>query len=205
MTGLRARKKLRTRDDIAEAALTLFEQRGFEETTIEAIADAAQVSPRTVFRYFTSKEDLLFLGQDAENQRIAAIMANRPVHADLITSFMEGVRTVLFGPEAAPRPQVLRAQKLLTRLPTLQHLQAKVVKDIEQQLARQLTPPGTSKKEGAQRELFSAVAMAALEVTMRRWLAAGGRGVPEDELDELEAMLRRAFPGLGAPPRRAKR
>jgi AcrR family transcriptional regulator len=58
--GLRERKKQQTRERIARTALELFARDGFHETTIPAIAEAADVSPRTVSSYFPAKEDLVF-------------------------------------------------------------------------------------------------------------------------------------------------
>jgi AcrR family transcriptional regulator len=58
--GLRQRKKRKTREAIVDAAMSLFEEKGFGATTIADIADRAEIAPRTFFAYFPSKEDVVF-------------------------------------------------------------------------------------------------------------------------------------------------
>jgi len=78
--GLRERKKRQTRQAIAESALRLFARRGYRAVTVTEIAAAANVSPRTFFAYFPSKEDLLLVDADARMDR--AIAAFRTGSAD---------------------------------------------------------------------------------------------------------------------------
>jgi AcrR family transcriptional regulator len=77
-TGLRERKKQRTREAIVEAALRLFEERGFDQTTIADIAEAADIAPRTFFGYFPSKEDVVFADFQMTLDGLSARLADRP-------------------------------------------------------------------------------------------------------------------------------
>src|SRR5262249_57163897 len=76
--GLRARKKARTHDTIADAAISLFLAHGFDQVSINDIAAAAEVSKPTLFRYFPTKEDLV-LHRFADHQGEAArVVSDRP-------------------------------------------------------------------------------------------------------------------------------
>ena len=79
MTSLRERKRLRTRQALVDAAAELFEKRGYDGTTIADIAAAADISTRTFFSYFASKEDILFPDADARvKAALTAIDERRP-------------------------------------------------------------------------------------------------------------------------------
>ncbi|WP_141578626.1 TetR family transcriptional regulator [Actinomadura sp. WMMA1423] len=83
--GLRERKKMRTRQAIATAALRLFAERGYEETTIADIAAAADVSPRTFFSYFPSKEDVIFAEIDDRLAEVAERLRPTPGETPVAT------------------------------------------------------------------------------------------------------------------------
>src|ERR1700730_14935464 len=73
--GVRERKKQKTRESIQRTALRLFEKQGYEETTIEQIAAAVEISPSTFFNYFPTKEDVVLydayapVAKTSENER----------------------------------------------------------------------------------------------------------------------------------------
>jgi AcrR family transcriptional regulator len=75
--GLRERKKQRTREQIIEAAMGLFAERGYQATTIADIAAAAEVAPRTFFSYFPSKEAVVFHNVDRDLEGLAQALRER--------------------------------------------------------------------------------------------------------------------------------
>ncbi|MDX2549645.1 MULTISPECIES: TetR/AcrR family transcriptional regulator [Streptomyces] len=93
--GLRERKKIKTREAIRAATYALVEEQGYDATTIEQIADRAEVSPSTVFRYFPTKEDIVLT--DEFDPLLLEELRNRPADepwTDSIRHVMrEAVRT----------------------------------------------------------------------------------------------------------------
>lgn len=82
--GLRERKKLKTHNDIIENAWALFEEKGFENVKVTEIADKANISVKTLFTYFKSKEDIVFAGEDELINKIIFTFENRKSGESLI-------------------------------------------------------------------------------------------------------------------------
>lgn len=87
MTGLRERKKLQTRQHIAHTALRLFAERGFDAVTVDEVARAAEVSKKTVFNYFPTKEDLVFGQADEREAMLVALVRERAPGVSLADAF----------------------------------------------------------------------------------------------------------------------
>src|ERR1700719_4781098 len=87
--GLRERKKQQTRDRIARVALELFAERGYDETTLADIAEAADVSPRTIFAYYENKEDILFCEEGIFIDGLRRMLDARSPGATTIDAFRE--------------------------------------------------------------------------------------------------------------------
>jgi AcrR family transcriptional regulator len=109
--GLRERKRLRTREVIAGAALELFDRQGFAETTIPQIAAAADVSPRTVSGYFPHKEDLAFPDADEAFATLHERLERRPPGETAI----EALRAWIGGWIEQSDPEELRIRQRVVR------------------------------------------------------------------------------------------
>ena len=115
--GLRERKKARTRAAIREHAMRLFEHQGYAATTVDQIAEAADVSQSTFFRYFPTKEDVV-LSDDYDPIMVAALRAE-PAELPPLEALRRSVRK-LFGQFTDEQwAQERRRQQLIRTVPEL--------------------------------------------------------------------------------------
>src|SRR5271154_6532332 len=84
--GLRQRKRQQTRERLTRAAMALFLDRGFEATTLDDIAAAADISRRSFFHYFDSKEDVVFAWQEESTAALIAAVAARPASESMLSA-----------------------------------------------------------------------------------------------------------------------
>jgi AcrR family transcriptional regulator len=116
--GLRERKKQRTREQIVERAMALFDEHGFEHVTIADIAAAADIAPRTFFSYFPAKEDVVWHDFDSIFAGLHEALAQRPAGESAIDTMRDWVEQLLAGidhsdPAERCRQRVIRASPAL--------------------------------------------------------------------------------------------
>ncbi|TDC86612.1 TetR family transcriptional regulator [Actinomadura sp. 7K507] len=122
LAGLRERKKQRTRTALVDAALDLFLSQGYEATTIDEIVAAVEVSQRTFFRYFATKEDVVTSFLAEHDEILKEALAERPPGERPYTALLESMRVVLRTiADGAPADSVRfrRVRKVIERTPSL--------------------------------------------------------------------------------------
>jgi AcrR family transcriptional regulator len=93
--GLRERKKQRTRETIARVGLELFSRHGFHDTTLKQIADAADVSPRTVSAYFPVKEEIVFADFEGLSEALSARLAEHREGETMADGLRDSIRSLV--------------------------------------------------------------------------------------------------------------
>ncbi|CND78463.1 TetR family transcriptional regulator [Mycobacterium tuberculosis] len=122
LAGLRERKKQRTRLALIDAALDLFIAKGYEATTIDEIVAAVEVSQRTFFRYFATKEDVVTSYLSEHDRLLAEALAERPPGERPFTALFESLRVVLRAiadSDPAEGARFRRARKVIESTPSL--------------------------------------------------------------------------------------
>ncbi len=132
--GLRERKKLRTRAAIQKEALRLFLEKGYEETTIEDIAEAAEISPSTFFNYFPSKEAVVF-EDDYDPIIIAAFNAQPDAGTRPIQALRMAMREVYARVPAEQSRIVQQRVQLFVTTPALRAAMLAQFADLADQIA----------------------------------------------------------------------
>ncbi len=188
--GLRERKKLKTRAAIQKEAMRLFLEKGYEDTTIEDIAAAVEISPSTFFNYFENKEDVVF--EDELDPLILAAFDAQPADANPIHRLRMAMRTVFS--QLTPEQEKMMRQRthLMATTPELRGAMLSQFASLVDQLAHLLAP-----RVGRKRDDFAVhnLAGAVLGVMLAAMLAiidnpkADMLKVTDEALAHLEAGL----------------
>lgn len=154
--GLRERKKIRTRAAIQKEALRLFLEKGYEETTIEDIADAVEISPSTFFNYFPSKEAVVF--QDDLDPLILSEFDAVPKNVNPIGALRIAMKKVLAALSTSDDAMVRERIELVTKTPELRAAMLNEFADLIDQIAVPIAHrTGRSPKDFAVRNMAGAL------------------------------------------------
>lgn len=194
-TGLRERKKAKTRDALVRSALRQFHERGFDHVTVDDIAEDCEVSPRTFFRYFSSKEEVLFGDVDGARQRLLDSLAEQPAEASVLEALRAAVLTVVVEYEHERDLKLLR-QQVLRATPALQGRAIERHHGWVVEVTEAVRRSGRAERM-SELDLRLAVATSAtaLGVATDLWVEDGGRG---DLTALLSTVLDRLRDGLDA-------
>ena len=188
--GLRERKKARTRASIREHALRLFRERGYHDTTVEQIAEAAEVSPSTFFRYFPTKEDVVL--QDDYDPLAIEIFEAQPAELSPIAAF-RAAAAQMFG--ALSADDLARVRETIELMFTIPEVRARAVDEfvrtIDVTAAAIARRTGRSPDDFAVRNLAGALIGVIVSATMPR------DGQPtQDIVGRIDAALAQLEAGL---------
>jgi AcrR family transcriptional regulator len=188
MTGLRERKKARTRQALVDAGLSLFIRQGFEHTTIDEIVNACDVSRRTFFRYFASKEDVFTAESDDRRAAMVALLTQRPADEPPWRSVRAAI-VDLARTHWRDRGRRLARARLVARTPALRAASLEVQQRWERELVDALARRTGPDVDLLELLVMAGAATAALQAAIEVWTADNGRG-------DLSQLVEQAFDRL---------
>jgi len=175
LLGRRERKKQQTREALESTAWRLFQRKGYDATTIEDITDAVDVSTRTFFRYFDSKEAVLFGDWRSNLERITDLITARPAEEPPLQALYEAARQLVevLKPD---EPRLLMRNQLANSSCKIGDYERNVINPEFERvvcaaLARRL---GVDPDSDPRPYMAAAVTVAAYNAARKRWVASGG-------------------------------
>jgi AcrR family transcriptional regulator len=188
--GLRARKRQQTRERLTRAAMALFLERGFEATTLDDIATAADISRRSFFHYFASKEDVVFAWHEDSMTALIAAVAARPASESMLTAAENAIFAMVRQLEPG---EAMAIAKLKHDNPALQARDQVKYEMLERALADALikrTGHRSTDHERLQARLVAMVTTGAMRIGAELWAAEGAREKPEAQAKRIFAAIR---------------
>lgn len=173
---LKVRKQQFVRDAIWDAATDLFAKKGFDETTVDDIAQAAGVSRRSFFRYFASKSDLMGQGIVSYGTTLTDAISACPETDSLSEVFRKTVHQV--AQQSAAYPRTRKIMQIAAKYPTAREAQLSRMAELQDRVAGAFA---RRYRQGSQDDLAPSVlaglTLSMLGVTFRRWFEQGQQDI----------------------------
>ncbi|MFF4584188.1 TetR family transcriptional regulator [Streptomyces sp. NPDC001388] len=176
METLRERKKQRTREALLRAAVELFLSRGYEHTTVDAIAEAVDVSQRTFFRYFAGKDEAALGLVELTVDRFVRAVRERPPHEPPMEALRQAVLDGWYSinevvESVVPVELYLRMYRVIESTPVLLAAHLRRSAEAEESLARVIAQrEGLDVDADPRPRLAVAVFSGVMRVTERQWV-----------------------------------
>jgi AcrR family transcriptional regulator len=185
-----------TRARVAAAAFDLFAAQGYDGTTVDAIAERAGIARRTFFRYFRSKDDVIFADHDTLLATVNANLAEQSALTPL-QAICSGVRMVFANYVSDPQVSVSR-YRLTRSVDALRDRELATVQRYERTFSRyvrgRMAGGGLTESEIVLRaDVIAATVVAAHNAVLREWLRAGGDYDPMPDLETAFAWVVQTF------------
>ena len=187
---LRELKKERTKEALEAAAMRLFKEKGYADTSVAEIAAAAEVSRRTFFRYFRSKEGVVFANADENGRLLQQALEAGPPGTDPLRAFGDAV-VALTRADLAERGhhEILERQRLFVENLELRSRATEIARVWRPYLAEAL-----AKREGRDVPnetdfLYAAVGITVIQTVLDRWSEDGGHDDLADRFEDGFAKL----------------
>ena len=191
-SGLREHKKRRRRMVIRAAALDLFVEQGFSNTTVEQIAKRARIAPRTFFNYFSTKEECVVFLQDELGEQIRRIVGSRPPDEGPLALIRETCMAIFGTLDKIPavRAQIIQGLLLQRNEPALRAADSafrKVWEDAaaEALIARRVDPLTA--------QIVGVAGVGIAKVALIEWAAQGAKGPAADAIERAFSVLEDAI------------
>ncbi|MEU8551963.1 TetR/AcrR family transcriptional regulator [Streptomyces roseoverticillatus] len=186
--GLRERKKIQTRQAIRRAAYRLFEQQGYDATPVDRIAEAADVSPSTVFRYFPTKEDIVLT--DEYDPVLEAAIRARPAEEPPVEAVRQGVIVSMRDIVARDMAEFRQRARLMREVPALRRRAAEGMGESGHMLCGVLAERTGRAADDIELRIVVTAVFAAMNEALMYW---DERGQTED----IVALIERTLDVLG--------
>lgn len=171
--GLRDRKKLEASATLVSVAKRLFAERGFEAVTVDEIASAANVSRRTFFRYFPTKEDVFFGRRRAQLASLEAELSMKPKRGEAPFDCVRRSLLAVARLHVESKAEILAEHHILAGSPVLLAGDLEWDRRAFELLAATLGREGCDPKRA---RLAAGAVIGALRVVIESWVSSGGRG-----------------------------